>query len=106
MNFRSFYETTQAMKMATSSVPEAEVAVGENGTLVSFAEWDVPSDVEENSTVAVAVATMGAFASEGTVCWCESNRRHSGKAVLRTVLLFLKYELTMTTCHIFQVWKA
>ncbi len=55
--------------MATSSISEAEVTVGENGTLVSFAEWDVPSGVEERSTIVVAVATMGFFASEGTVRW-------------------------------------
>ncbi len=65
--------------MATSAIPEAEVAVGENGTLVSFAEWDVPSDVEENSTVAIAVATVGVFASEGTVRRWRINRRDVGK---------------------------
>ena len=56
----------QATKIATWSIPEAEVIVGENGTQVSFEEWAVPSDVEDNSTMVVAVATMDGFASEGS----------------------------------------
>ena len=59
----------QATKIATWSIPEAEVIVGENGTQVSFEEWAVPSDVEDNSTVVVALATMGVFASEGSDRW-------------------------------------
>lgn len=61
----------QATKIATSSIPEAEVVVGENGTRVSFEEWDVPSNSEDNSTVIVAVASLNTFASEGVVVLVE-----------------------------------
>lgn len=56
----------QAAKVAQSSIPDAVVGVGENGAQVSFADWNVPSDVEDNSAVVVAVASMSAFASEGS----------------------------------------
>eukprot|EP00903_Cladosiphon_okamuranus_P011441 g10779.t1 len=54
----------RAAKVAQSSIPSAVVAVGENGTQVSFGDWDVAEGVEDNSTLIVAVASIGTFASE------------------------------------------
>ncbi|CAM9773342.1 unnamed protein product [Scytosiphon promiscuus] len=55
----------QAAKFSEASMQEAAVAVGGNGTRVSFAEWAVPADVEDNSTVTVAVSSLEVFASGG-----------------------------------------
>ncbi len=88
--------------MAASSIPEAEVAIGENGTLVSFEEWAVPSDVEESSTIAIAVATMGVFGSEGTARWWRIYRCDVGRpSVLLSRSVNQHFDVTFL-----QVWKA
>lgn len=57
---------------------EATVGVGQNGTRVSFAGWAIAADVEDNSTVVVAVASLGIFASEG-----KSAKNEAGMAAAR-----------------------
>lgn len=66
MALSTAHHMPQAAKVAQSSITDAVVAVGENGTQVSFGDWDVPQDVEDSSTVVVAVASMSTFASEGS----------------------------------------
>ncbi|CAM9330890.1 unnamed protein product, partial [Hapterophycus canaliculatus] len=55
----------QAAKVAESSISEALVSVGEDGTQVSFEGWTTPADVEDNSTLVVAVTNIGIAQSEG-----------------------------------------
>lgn len=55
----------QAAKVAGQSVPETLVSVGEKGVHVSFEDWLVPGDVEDNSTIVAAVTTFGVSQSEG-----------------------------------------
>lgn len=56
----------QAAKIAGSSVSDTFVAVGEKGVHVSFEDWLVPEDIEDNSTLIAAVTTLGTSNSEGT----------------------------------------
>lgn len=55
----------QAAKVAETSLPTTEIVVGQNETRVSFAEWTLSENVEENSSVIVAVASVGTVDSEG-----------------------------------------
>lgn len=57
----------QAAKFSESLMGEATVRVGQNGTRVAFADWDIAPDTEDNSTVIVAVTDLGIFASEGNI---------------------------------------
>lgn len=41
------------------------VSVGDKGVRVSFGDWAVSADVEDNSTIVAAVTTLGVPASEG-----------------------------------------
>lgn len=62
-----FQTHNQAAKVAESSVPETMVAVGENGAHVSFEDWVVSADTEDNSTIVAAVTTLGISVSEGSI---------------------------------------
>ena len=53
--------------MAESSVPETMVAVGENGAHMTFEDWVVSADTEDNSTIVAAVTTLGISESEGAI---------------------------------------
>lgn len=57
----------QAAKFSESSIAQATVDVGQNGTHVSFPNWESAADVEDNSTIIVAVTALGIFASEGII---------------------------------------
>lgn len=60
-----FVAAPQAAKVAERSLATTEIVIGENETRVSFAEWLVNESVEENSSVIVAVTSVGTVESEG-----------------------------------------
>lgn len=68
-NIRVCVSTTnhQAAKVAGSSIPGTMVAVGETGTRVSFEDWLVPVNVQDNSTIVVAVTTFGFSEPAGAI---------------------------------------
>lgn len=44
---------------------ETMITVGEEGVNVSFEDWIVPENVEDNSTIIAAVTTLGVSGYEG-----------------------------------------
>lgn len=53
----------KAAKVAETSITSAVLIVGENNTRVSFGEWNIPDDVEDSSTIVVAVTSIGTLGS-------------------------------------------
>lgn len=57
----------QAGKFAESSISMASVNVGQNGSRVSLEDWASGGDIEDSSTIIVAVASLGDTVSEGGI---------------------------------------